>query len=146
MLLKVPQKINTYRKLIIKIWLSSLPSIIVCAVILWAIAEIQVIARFAYFFKPAVIFIPGFGNYYPSLYRLIESLVIATPTAILNYRFSFNSIKISRRGRILFSLSLAVFTSPRLFLNTYTSVFYLIEPFFRAFDRLLTPFFLMHTI
>jgi len=145
-LLKAPQKINTYRKLIIKIWLASLPSIIICAVILWATVEIQVIARFACFFRPTVIFIPGFGNYYPSLYGLIEFLVIAAPTAILNYRFSFNNIEISKRGRILFSLSLAVFTSPHQFLNSYTSIYHLLEPFLHEFNQLIPPFFLMHTI
>ena len=105
---KIPDKIKVYKKTILKIWFFCILSNIILAIILWVFTESQLWAFFDNFVS-----------------LIIVLLIPGTVAYLLNYLFTFNNLKISKLKKILFSLILAVFTSPYLlFLHFYSPIYH----------------------
>jgi len=102
-LLKIPNKLKIYKKMIWKVWLFGLASIALCALLLWVWTErMWTKAQFPpAWFEYIVILLPGAATYF------------------LNYHFALKRLEITKPKRILFSLALAVLTSPYLLLRPY---------------------------
>ena len=98
-LLRVPKKASTFLKMIWKIWLNNFLGIVIFLILLWVVGNIQV------------------WEWFNRIFVFIEVILLpGAASCFLNYRFTLNRMEISKRSKVILSLSLTIFTFLPLYL------------------------------